>query len=153
MADEPKVASPIVAKDTAEPAQPVKISIETDPDAQQAPIDPNDPAERQEFLPSDDWHTSPLFYEIANFLGVDAKDYEATADQIAVITDYVTQKAQSGKIEDILHGIRELEDKLQPAPWGERKVSHIYKFLRMASRYDAAKKATGAFTKTGKWEG
>jgi hypothetical protein len=144
-------ASPIVAHDTAEPSQPVKISIEPDPDAQQAPIDPNAPAERQELIPPGDWHTSPLFYEIANFLGVDAKDYEATADQISVITDYVTQKANSGKIEDIMHGIRELEDKLQPPPWGEKRVSHIYRPLRMASRYDAAKKAMGAFTKTGKW--
>lgn len=156
MSDEPRVASPIVANNTAEPSQPVKISIEPDIDApavsnEEDPSDPNSGAEKQELIPQDDWHTSPMFYEIANFLGVDSKDYEGAADQISTITDWAIEEANSNKIEDIMSTIRGLEDKLQPPPWGERRYSNIYRALRMEARYKASKQALGAFTKTGKW--
>ncbi len=156
--DTPRIAKPIVSENSAQPAQPVHISVEpakevsTEPTDEQAPIDPNSPEERQELIPQENWQTSPLFYELANFLGVDSRDFDSSAEQISVITDWAIQQSGSNKVEDIMHTIRALEEKLQPAPWGEKRASHIYRALRMESRYEAAKKAMGAFTKTGKWD-
>lgn len=155
--DEPRIAQPIVSKDTAQPGKPVQITIETAPEAKtpvqpgETPVDPNSPEERQNLIPQENWQTDPLFYELANFLGVESREYDVAADQISVITDWAIQEAGSNKIEDIMHAIRGLEDKLQPPPWGERRYSHIYRALRMEARYQASKKALGAYTKTGKW--
>lgn len=138
-----------------EPKTPTQVAPDPTPapvDEGEAPIDASSPEERAELIPQEAWQTSPMFYEIANFLGVDTREYEGAADEISVITDWAIQKTGSNKVEDIMHTIRDLEHKLQPPAWGERRYSHIYKFLRMESRYDASKKAVGAFTKTGKWE-
>ena len=151
----PIISTPIVSKNTAQPGKAVSIVIENAKEAPQspedAPIDPNSPAERA-MLPDEPWHQSPLFYEMANFLGVEARDYDGMADKISVITDYAIQKANSSKVEDIMYTLRQLEDKLQPPGWDERRVNHLYRFLRMEARYDASKKALSAYTKTGKWE-
>ena len=150
----PITSQPIVSKNTAQPGKAVSIVIENAKEAPQspedAPIDPNSPAERA-MLPDEPWHQSPLFYEMANFLGVEARDYEGMAEKISVVTDWAIQETNSNKIEDIMHTIRGLEDKLQPPPWGERRVDNLYRFLRIESRYNATKKALGAFTKTGRW--
>jgi hypothetical protein len=155
MSDTP--ISPVV--ETKTPA-PVQIKIEPVPqNTEGAEAEENNPEEPivvptnpEELMPTGSWETSPLFYELANFLGVDSRDYEANADKISLITEYAINKTNSNKVEDIMHTIREMEEKLQPAPWGQNRASHLYQFLRMAARYDAIKKATGAFTKKGVWE-
>jgi hypothetical protein len=150
--------TPVVSKNTAQPSKSVQIVIQNTPEVKEGisdaetPIDPNAPDERAELIPQDNWQTSPMFYELANFLGVPEGQYEANAEQISVITDYAIEHANSNKIEDIMHTIRELEGKLQPPPWGEKRVTNIYRALRMEARYNSAKKAMGAFSRTGKWD-
>lgn len=140
--DDTRKAEPIVSdQPTTESTEPVETTV----------VDPMSPEERNELIPQENWATSPMFYEIANFLGVESREYDSSAEKISVITDWAIQKSGSNKVEDIMHTIRELEGKLQPASWGERRVSHVYQFLRMEARYDAARRALGAFTKTGKW--
>lgn len=151
--EEARVAKPITTQTT--PQAPVADSVVSETEettSQDQPVDPNSPEERAELIPQDNWATSPLFYELANFLGVDSKDYDSSADQISVITDWAIERGGSNKVEDILHTIRELENKLQPVSWGERRVAHLYRALRMEARYEATKKALGAFSKTGKWD-
>lgn len=152
-----RVAQPIISKNTAQAGKPVSITIETaptvapPPESGSDPIDPNSPEERANLIPQQSWQTDPLFYELANFMGVEEREYDVAAERISVITDWAIQQAKSNKVEDILHSIRGLEEKLQPPPWGERRFDHIYRFLRMESRYNSAKKALGAYTKTGAW--
>lgn len=144
---EERVAKPIQSQttttDVVVPLAPEAPKVDT-------PVDPNSPEERAE-SPTDPWQTSPLFYELSNFLGVESREYDALKDQISVITDWAVREANSNKLEDITHKIRELEEKLQPPAWGEKRVNHIYRFLRLESRFDATRKALGAYTKTGKW--
>lgn len=151
--EEVRIAKPIVSSNTAQPNQPVQITVQPVEETQteDAPIDPNSPEERAQ-LPDEEWSRSPLFYEVANFLGIESREYDNLKDQISVVTDWAIQKNNSNKVEDIMHAIRELEDQLQPPPWGEKRVSNLYRFLRLESQYSASKKALGAYTKTGKWD-
>ena len=152
--EEARVAKPTTAPQQITQPQVVDSVVSQSDEATNTtePVDPNSPEERAELIPQDNWATSPLFYELANYLGVDSKDYDGTADQISVITDWAIERGGSNKVEDILHTIRELENKLQPPAWGERRVAHLYRALRMEARFEASKKALGAFTRTGKWD-
>jgi len=145
--------APLV-QSTAEAGQPVKIVVQ--PAVPEHPtitdvVDPNSEAERSELIPTQNWETDPMFYELANYLNVDSKDYGAMADKVSVITEWAIRESNSNKSEDLMHTIRGLEEKLQPPEWGVKRINHIYNFLRMESQYSAHKKALGAYSRTGKW--
>lgn len=103
----------------------------------------NRPAEEpaRNLIPEDHYLSSPLFHEIANYFSIESKDYEAVKDKLSVITDYVINKEDSNKLEDVMMGIRKLEDNIQPPNWGEKRYDNIYRWLRLATQRDAVDKA------------
>lgn len=144
-----------IAESTAEAGQPVRIVVQPavpEHPTSTDPIDPKSEAERSELIPNQNWQTDPMFYELANFLNVDSRDYDQMADKISVITEWAINETSSNKIEDIMHSIRGLEERLQPPEWGQKRINHVYNFLRMNSQYQSHKKALGAYTRTGKWD-
>lgn len=97
--------------------------------------------------------TNPFFYEVANYFGVEQKDYEYAKDKLATIVDWAFEETKSKKPEDLLLKIRELEDTLSSPDFGERRYSNVYKYVRLASRKQSLDKAMKSFQKKGERNG
>lgn len=134
MADEPIIQSKDTVKTPVESTvvEPVEEKVIEEPE-----IDPL----------TEPYITNPFFYEITNYFGIEQRDYENTKDKLSVIVDWAHEETNSRKPEDILLAIRHLEDRIQPAEWGERRYANVYKYIRLASKSQAIKKAMSAFEK------
>lgn len=91
--------------------------------------------------------TNPFFYEVANYFGVEQKDYEYAKEKLATIVDWAFEETKSKKPEDLLLKIRELEDTLSSPDFGERRYANVYKYVRLASRKQSLDKAMQSFKK------
>lgn len=100
-------------------------------------------------VPEEDWKISPLFYELASYLGVEEKDWEKSAEKMSIIVDWAVQEAKSNKIQDLLPVIRKLEDRIMRPAWGETRLANIYRYLRLAMKRDAFNKALSAYETKG----
>lgn len=89
--------------------------------------------------------TNPFFYEVANYFGVEQEDYEIAKEKLAAIVDWAYTETESKKPEDILLKIRQMEDNVQPAQWGEKRYNNLYKYVRLASQKQSVEKAMKAF--------
>ena len=93
--------------------------------------------------------TNPFFYEVANYFGIEQREYDKTKEKLAVIVDWAFKEAKSKDPGDILLAIRHLEDNIQPADWGERRYANVYKYVRLASQKQSVEKMMSAFEKEG----
>lgn len=105
------------------------------------PTPPSSPPEQEVTIPEENWKVSPLFYELASYLGVEEKSWEGSADKMSIITEWAIKEAKSNKIHDILPVIRKLEDEIMRPSWGETRLAVIYRYLRLAMKRDAWDKA------------
>ena len=110
----------------------------------------NEPKEIREdsLIPSEDYRTSPLFYEVANYFGVPQVDWDNAKNELSLIVDYVIKEIKSNDDDKILLKLREIEDNLYDrAKEGEQRYKVIYRYLRLASRKQSIEKAMGAYEK------
>lgn len=110
------------------------------------PGDAND-GEGGSLAPQDHYLTSPSFYEVTNYFGVEHAEFEQAKHKLSAIVDWAAEESKSGNLEDILMKIRMLEEKIQPPQWGERRYQNVYKYVRLASKQQALGKAMSAFEK------
>ncbi len=110
---------------------------------------PSAPPEKDITIPEENWKISPLFYELASYLGVEEKEWGKSADKMSIITEWAIKEAKSNKIHDMLPVIRKLEDKIMKPAWGETRINNIYRYLRIAMKRDAFDKALSAFETQG----
>ena len=87
-------------------------------------------------IPQEDYRTSPLFYEIARYFGIEEPDYEESKEKLSMVADWAVMKAESKKIGDIMIAIRKLEDSVRPPAWGEKRYTNVYRYLKLLLRYD-----------------
>ena len=121
-----------------ETPEPKKVEVEEKTEVKQEEEKPLE-------IPLENWQISPLFYEVAHFLGIEEGDYEKSAQKLSLITDWAIEKANSNKMHDILPVIRELEDKIMQPTWGETRYGNLYRYLRLAVKRDSYDKALSAF--------
>lgn len=98
-------------------------------------------------IPQEDYRTSPLFYEIARYFGIEEVDYEESKEKLSMIADWAVMKAESNKIGNIMLAIRKLEDNVRPPAWGEKRYTNVYRYLKLLSRYDDLDKMLSAYEK------
>jgi hypothetical protein len=91
--------------------------------------------------------TNPFFHDLANFFGVEQRDFSVAKDKLSVIADWAYKESKDKSAEDVLMIVRKLEDRIQPAEWGERRYSNVYKYVRLASRRQSLDQAMHAFEK------
>lgn len=87
-----------------------------------------------QLIPQGDYKSSPLFYEILNYMGIDKNDDYLKARAIGEITDYVIMKQKSNSVEDVLSGIRQLEDQMQPGLEGEKREDRLRNYVRLLAK-------------------
>jgi hypothetical protein len=98
-------------------------------------------------IPKEPYYMDPLFYEVANYFNVEQGDYSQAKTKLSEIVDYIITTKKSNAPEDVLTGLRELEDQVQPPQWGEKRYTNVYKYIRLANRRDSINKAMKAFEK------
>ena len=98
-------------------------------------------------IPSDPYYMDPLFYEVANFFGIQQEDYDAAKTKLADIVDFVIRDIKDNAPDKVLLRLREIERTLQPPSWDERRYTNIHKYIRLASKRGALDQAMKAFQK------
>jgi hypothetical protein len=136
MSDEIVQPKPVVS-DSPKTEEPTKPEIEDIPE--EPAIDP-DP---------DAYRTSPLFYEVANYFGVEDREYGVAKDKLSIIVDWAEEQSGSKKMEDVLYEIRKAENKIQKPQWGEKRYTNLYRYIRLASQKNSVEKAMSAYEKWG----
>ncbi len=111
------------------------------------------PSDIDSLIPSDPYYLDPLFYEVANYFGLKTEDYAAAKNKLSEIVDYVIRDLKSNAPEDVLRGLRKLEDTVQPPSWDEKRYTNIYRYIRLASKQQTIKQAMSAFEKGAKANG
>ena len=109
--------------------------------------DQGEDADYTHLIPQEDYRTSSLFYEVANYFGVEQRGYDEAKDKLSLITDWVIMKTGSNKLEDVLPAIRELEDAIQRPAWGETRYGNFYRYLRIMMQKEKVDKILGAYEK------
>lgn len=129
---------------TVQPAPPLSSSLISQPSTTE-PTKEVQPEEKKVEIPQENWRVSPLFYEVAQYLGVDEREYEKAAPKMSLIVDWAITQTKSNKMHDILPIISQLEQKLMKPTWGETRYGVLYRYLRLAIKRDAFEKALSAF--------
>lgn len=148
---EEKTAKPVVGEITKESVHtPTPRVNETPVTTQLQNIEEGKPVAGDMTIPSDPYYTDPMFYEVVNYFGIPQEEYSSAKYKISEIVDYVIKEGKSNKVEDILKGLRGLEEKVQPPAWGERRYTNIYRYVRLASQKQSINQALSAFEKGAK---
>lgn len=122
--------------------KPQSQDSETKPESENNQVqDDNTPS----LIPQEPFLTSPLFYEIANYFGIETPEYNHAKNKLSEIVDFAIMRAKSNKTEDILAQLRKIEEVMAPPTWGEKRYIHVYRYVRLASQRDAFNKALLAF--------
>lgn len=133
-----------------QPPEPNQTLRPTEQDTEADKLHPKEAVDEEgQAYPQDFFRTSPIFYEVANFLGIEDREFDNAQEKIATIIDWAQQETGSKKAEDILMAVRELEDQLQPPGWDEKRYNNLYKYLRLATKEFSFRKAMGAFRRDG----
>lgn len=98
-------------------------------------------------IPSDPYYMDPLFYEVANYFGLQQEDYDGAKNKMADIVDYVIRDIKDNAPDKVLTRLREIERSLQPPSWDEKRYSNIHKYIRLAARKTAVETSMKAFEK------
>ena len=79
---------------------------------------------------------------IAGLVGLDTHKLSSTdSEALQKIYDYVRGDAKEMTELEMLHGVRELEQKLGMTNLGERRVDKLYRYVKLQSQIDGLTKA------------
>lgn len=100
-------------------------------------------------IPSDPYNIDPLFYEVANYFGLEQEDYETAKNKLSDIVEFVIRQEKSNSPEVILKSLRSLEDKIQRPGWDEKRYVNLHRYIRLAAKKETINQAMQAFEKGG----
>lgn len=112
-----------------------------------------DATDVETLIPRDSYQTDPTFYAVADYFNIAPEDYPVAKDYLSEIVDFVIRDTQSNDSSEILAKIREIENKVQPPQWGEKRYWNIRKYIRLATKKNSIEKAMSAFEKEDKKNG
>lgn len=149
---EEKIATPKVSPSAPQtsvdsPVEPAKVDSESKTDK----VVEDTPEEKKEvdvesLIPSDPYQLDPLFYDIANYFGLEGqRDFEDSKFKLSEIVDYIIRDIKSNKPDDVLLKLREIENSIQPAAWEEKRYKNVYKYIRLAQKKTTVTRAMKAF--------
>lgn len=147
---EEKVVKPTVSTNSTQPApEPAVEAVSKTEQVSQLSDLPNEQKEVpiDSLIPSDNYRTDPLFYEVANYFNIEQEDYDSAKIKLSDIVDYVIRDIKSNQPDQVLMSLRKIEDMLQPPQWGERRYNNVYKYIRLAQKKSTISQAMKAFEK------
>lgn len=150
-----KIGKPIVGKAAAKPVSPSVVKTVTPANAsktKEAKLEKPELTDDDvaQLVPQENYLDSPLFYEVANYFGVEERQYSQAKNYLGEIVDWAIMRAKSNKIENILTQLNKIEQLMMPPGWGEERYKHVYRYVRLAAKADSMNKLVGAYEKKGK---
>lgn len=148
---EEKIVNPITNQSVtptapATPAPEKKVTGESTHFPAETALTKEDPnSELERLIPQEPYRTSPLFYEIANYFGVEESEYDAAKNDLGEIVDHAIMETRSNKVEDILTYLKSIETKLATSNWDEKRYKHVYRYVRLTAKRTALDKAIKAY--------
>ena len=162
MADEVKPVQPIVtpgvpasdapAPEKTEAPQPIKEELKTEPVPQknEEPEQPKQvPAEEPKSV-MDMWgdlRHSPHFLAVADYFGIDSRDYSLMADKIDSVIRWAEVETQSKNVDDMLLKISKTARSLQSPGMGEKRINILYRYIKLARQRQEVDKAMKVYEK------
>lgn len=135
----PLTSTPPAAAESASVADPSELPVEKKEEKPNSEIR----------VTEQDYRTSPLFYQVADYFAIEPSDYESAKNKLSVIVDWVAQEAGSTNIEDILLKLREVEEKVVRLDPFEKRYKMMFRYVMLKSKENSIKKALSAFEKGG----
>ncbi len=143
-----KIAQPIVAK-----TAPVETKPEGKPDAKTN--DPKfeskpelTPEEVEELILNNDYLTSPLFYDVANYFNIDSHDYDEAKGKLGEITEWAIRNCKSNKTGDVLLEFKKIEGRLGAPALGEKRYKSVYRYVKLVFQKQSLEKEISAFERS-----
>jgi len=99
-------------------------------------------------IPRGHWRSSPMFYEVAKFFGVDESNYDGAVQKLSDITEWAIRSTESNNIDELIPLISKIERRLPPPTWGEKRFNIVHRYVRLLSKQDSLGKAIKAYEKS-----
>lgn len=103
------------------------------------------PVDVDSLIPSDPYYMDPLFYEVANYFGIEQGEYDGAKNYLSDIVDYVIRDIKSNQPDKVLLALRALERGLVPPGYDEKRYKNVHKYIRLAQKQGAITQAMKAF--------
>ena len=87
--------------------------------------------EEEKINPDIDYRLDPLFYDVANYFGIDHDDYDFVKQKLSDIVDWAIDVSGSRKSGDILKTISTIERALRSPGMGERRYAIVHRYVRL----------------------
>jgi hypothetical protein len=147
---EEKIVSPITNTTIpqAVPPQTIVEEVNVVPLAEKEEV-PSKPSAETVIKSTIPYQIDPLFHEVADYFGVDQKDWDTAKTKLGTIVDYVAEAVKSGDAGDIMLKLREIEDTIQKPAWDEKRYTNVYRFVRLAQQRSSVDKAMSALQRGG----
>ncbi len=130
-ATEEKIVKPIIAEDQrvreAEAKNKGKVIGEKQAYEKQK-------QETEKVSPDADYRTDPLFYEVANYFGIQHKEYSAVKQKLSDIVEWAIEVGKSRRSGDILRAISIIERSLRSPGMSERRYANVHRYVMMDDR-------------------
>lgn len=88
-----------------------------------------------------DYKKNPLFLKVAEFFGVDWKEYPLAVSKLAEIIDWAASEVKSNNFSDIILKISNTSKKLRSSAYSEKPYAILYRYVKLESDKIALDKA------------
>lgn len=146
---EEKIVKPITNNLSQQQAPQIKVEISQPPVQQSIKSESPKEVVGDMTVPSDPYYTDPLFYEVANYFGLQQEDYASAKYKLSDIVDYVIKEAKSNKPEDVLVYLRKIEETIMRPGWDEKRYTNVHKYIRLAAKKQSIQQAMTAYERKG----
>jgi len=90
-----------------------------------------------------DYRSNPVFLRVAEYFGIDEKEYPNAVNKIATIADWAVGETNSNNPSDVISKIAETSRSLQSPGWGERRYAILHRYIKLAEEGNTVDKAIG----------
>lgn len=80
-----------------------------------------------------DYKTSLLFLKVAEFFGIDWKEYPVAVNKVSEIIDWAAAEVGSNNISDIILKIADTSRSVRSAAYSEKPYATLYRYIRLAA--------------------
>ena len=101
--------------------------------------------EIEDLIPNENYLTSPLFYDVANYFNLESRDYDGAKNNLAEITEWAIRSCKSNNPGNVLLELKKVEERLGAPAWGEKRYKNVYRYVKLVFQKDSLNKEISAF--------
>lgn len=137
-----------VSKKLASTPKPTEKKVEKSHKSEDTKKNAEDVRQESEYSVTDLWgdpRMNPYFLRVAEYFGVDQRDYSQASSKIEAIVRWAEKETKSKNIGDILRVIGQTSRKLQSPGFGEKRYAIMYRYVKLAQQRMGIQKEMEAY--------